>query len=85
MIFGILQYSDDTSLIFKSLKLPATTSILYTTPKNIVLDDNGKAQIKYDEDFVVGFKDKYDSVYAHKILEFVKAKSGRKIELRKNS
>lgn len=84
VIFGILHYSDDTSSIFKNLKLPATTSILYTTPKNIVLDDNGEAQIKYDEDFVVGFKDKYDAVYAHKILEFVNAKSGRKIELRKN-
>jgi len=84
VIFGILHYSDDTNSIFKNLKLPATTSILYTTPKNIVLDDNGEVQIKYDEDFVVGFKDKYDAVYAHKILEFVNAKSGRKIELRKN-
>lgn len=84
VIFGILHYSDDTSQIFKNLKLPATTSILYTTPKNIVLDDNNEAQIKFDEDFVVGFKDRYDAVYAHKILEFVNAKSGRKIELRKN-
>ncbi len=84
VIFGILNYSDDTSSIFKNLKLPATTSILYTTPKNIVLDDNNEAQIKFDEDFVVGYKDKYDAIYAHKILEFVNAKSGRKIELRKN-
>lgn len=84
VIFGILYYSDDTSSIFKSLKLPATTSILYTTPKNIVVDDNNEVQIKFDEDFVVGFKDRNDEVYAHKILEFVNAKSGRKVELRKN-
>lgn len=83
VIFGVLYYSDDTASIFKGLKLPSTTSILYTSPKNLVLDDNNDSHLKYEEDFVVEYH-KYDSVYAHKILEFVNAKSGRKIELRKN-
>lgn len=82
-IFGILYYSDDTASIFKGLKLPSTTSILYTTPKNLVVDDNNDSSIKFEEDFVQEFH-KYDTVYAHKILEFVNAKSGKKIELRKN-
>jgi len=85
VIFGVLYYSDDTSSIFKGLKLPSTTSLLYTTPKNLEVDDNNDSHIKYEDDFVVEYH-KYDTdnVYAHKMLEFVNAKSGRKIELRKN-
>lgn len=84
VFFGILYYSDETSSIFKNLKLPSTTSILYTSPNNIQLDDNNDPYIKYDEDFVTGYKERSDNFYAHKMLEFVNAKSGRKIELKKN-
>jgi oligosaccharyltransferase complex subunit gamma len=84
VFFGILYYSEDATGIFKSLKLPSTTSILYTTPNNILLDDNNEPYIKYDEDFVISYKERQDSVYAHKILEFVNAKSGRKVELKKD-
>jgi len=84
VMFGIIYYSEDTASIFKGLKLPSTTSILYTTPKNLVFDDNNDSSLKFEEDFVIGYKDRSDTVYAHKMLEFVNAKSGRKFELRKN-
>jgi oligosaccharyltransferase complex subunit gamma len=84
VFFGILYYSDESSSIFKGLKLPSTTSILYTSPSNILLDDNNEPYIKYDEDFVIAYKDRGDNVYAHKILEFANAKSGRKFMLKKN-
>jgi oligosaccharyltransferase complex subunit gamma len=84
VFFGILYYSDETNAIFKNLKLPSTTSILYTNPYNIQLDENNEPFIKYDEDFVIGYKERSDAIYAHKILEFANAKSGRKIELKKN-
>lgn len=84
VIFGILYYSDETSQIFRNLKLPSTTSMLYTSPNNIQLDDNNEAYIKYDEDFVVAYKERSENVYAHKMLEFANAKSGRKIDLKKN-
>jgi oligosaccharyltransferase complex subunit gamma len=84
VFFGILYYSDETSQIFKNLKLPSTTSILYTAPSNIQLDDNNEPFIKYDEDFVIGYKERTDLIFAHKMLEFINAKSGRKVELKKN-
>ena len=84
VFFVIVYYSDDTTPILKKLKLPATTSILYTTPYNILMDDNNEPYIKYDEDFVIAYKDRGDNVMAHKIMEFVNAKSGRKFELKKN-
>jgi len=84
VFFVIVYYSDETTPILKKLKLPATTSILYTTPYNILMDDNNEPYIKYDEDFVIAYKDRSDNVMAHKILEFVNAKSGRKFELKKN-
>lgn len=84
VFFGILYYSDESNAIFKSLKLPSTTSILYTTPSNIHIDDNNDAFIKYDEDFVIAYRDRREGVYAHKIMEFGNAKSGRKFILKKN-
>lgn len=84
VFFGIVYYSDDTSQIFRNLKLPSTTSILYTAPNNIQSDENNEPYIKFDEDFVVGYKEGSNQVFAHKILEFVNAKSGRKLELKKN-
>jgi oligosaccharyltransferase complex subunit gamma len=84
VFFGVLYYSEEATQIFKNLKLPSTTSILYTTPNNILLDDNNEAYIKYDEDFVMSYKDRNDAVYPHKILEFANAKSGRKVEMKKD-
>lgn len=84
VFFGILYYSDETSQIFKSLKLPSTTSMLYTAPNNIQQDDNNEVYIKYDEDFVIGYKDRQDIIYAHKMLEFANAKSDRKFDMKKN-
>jgi len=68
----------------KNLKLPSTTSILYTAPNNIQQDDNNEAFIKYDEDFVIGYKDRQDIIYAHKMLEFANAKSDRRFDMKKN-
>jgi oligosaccharyltransferase complex subunit gamma len=84
VFFVVVYYSEDTTTILKKLKLPATTSILYTTPYNILVDDSNEPYIKYDEDFVIAYKDRGDNVMAHKILEFGNAKSGRKFELKKN-
>jgi len=84
VFFGILYYSEETSQIFKNLKLPSTTSILYTGPSNIQLDDNNESIIKYDEDFVIAYKERSDNIFAHRMLEFVNAKSGRKVTLKKN-
>jgi oligosaccharyltransferase complex subunit gamma len=84
VFFGILYYSDETSQIFRNLKLPSTTSMLYTSPSNIQLDDNNESYIKFDEDFVVGYKERSEVIFAHKMLEFANAKSGRKFELKKN-
>lgn len=84
VFFAVLYYSDSTSKIFKQLKLPSTISILYTTPHNIILDQENTPQIQYDEDFVIAFRDRNDNVHPHNLLEFVNAKSKRKFELRKN-
>jgi len=85
VFFALVYYSDETNIIFKKLKLPATTSIMYTTPQNIVLDDKGEPTIKYDEDFVIAYKEmNTENIMSHKVLEFVNAKSGRKIEMKKN-
>ena len=84
VFFGILYYSEETSSIFKNLKLPSTTSILYSSPRNIQVDDNNEAYIKYDDDFVVGYRERSDLIFEHKMLEFINAKSGRKVEVKKN-
>ena len=85
VFFALVYYSDETNSIFKKLKLPATTSIMYTTPHNIVMDDKGEPTIRYDEDFVIAYKERNtENVMPHKVMEFVNAKSGRKIELKKN-
>ena len=84
VFFGILYYSEETSTTFKNLKLPSTTSILYSSPGNIQVDDNNEPYIKYDDDFVVGYRERSELIFEHKMLEFVNAKSGRKVEVKKN-
>lgn len=84
VIFGLLHYSEETNEIIKSLKLPAQTTILYTTPHNIVLNEKNEPRIVYDEEVIIAYKDKRDFATAHKIIEFVNARSSRKIELKKN-
>ena len=59
VFFGVLYYSEETSSIFKSLKFPSLTNILYTTPKNIQLDDKGEMYIQYDEEYVQNLEFNY--------------------------
>ena len=84
VFFGVLYYSEETSSVFKSLKFPSLTNILYTTPKNIQLDDKGEMYIQYDEEYVISYKENSDKIYAQKMIEFANAKSQRKFPLKKN-
>ena len=84
VFFGILHYSQEAGEIFKSLKLPTQTVIMYTSPHNIILNEKNEPQIKYDEETIITYRDRRDYASAHKILEFVNAKSSRKIELIKS-
>ena len=42
VFFGIFYYTDETFKIFKKLKFSSMTTILYTSPKNIQIDDKGE-------------------------------------------
>lgn len=84
VFFGVLYYSEDAKEIFKALKLPAQTTIMYTTPHNILVNDNNEAYIKYDEENIIPYKERRDFVLAHKIIEFINAKSRRSIDVNKN-
>lgn len=84
VFFGILHYSEEAKDIFKMLKLPAQTTIMYTTPHNILVNDLNEPYIKYDEEHIIPYKERRDYASAHKIIEFVNAKSKRSIELKKN-
>ena len=70
--------------IFKSLKFPSMTNILYTTPQNIQFNNMGEPYIEYDEDYVISYNERSDKIYALKIMEFANAKSQRKFPLKKN-
>ena len=59
------------------------TTILYTSPKNIQIDDKGEPFIDYDEDYIISYKEGSDKIYALKMVEFANAKSQRKIDLKK--
>jgi hypothetical protein len=84
VVFGVLHYSEDSNDIFKSLKLPSQTTIMYTSPHDILVNDKNDAYIKYDEETIITYRDRRDYASAHKILEFVNNKSKRSIELKKN-
>lgn len=84
VFFGILHYSEDANEIFKTMKLPAQTTIMYTSPHDILVNDKNEPYIKYDEETIITYRDRKDYASAHKILEFVNAKSKRNIELKKN-
>ena len=51
VFFAVLYYSEETMPIFKSLKFPSMTNILYTTPQNIQFNNMGEPYIEYDEDY----------------------------------
>ena len=84
VFFAVLHYSDEAKDIFKMLKLPTQTTIMYTTPFNIEVNDKNEPFVKYDEENIIAYKERRDFSSAHKILEFVNAKSRRSIELKKN-
>lgn len=84
VFFGILHYSEEANDIFKMLKLPAQTTIMYTNPHNIQLNNKNEPYIQYDEETIITYRDRKDYASAHKILEFVNARSKREIELKKN-
>ena len=70
--------------IFKSLKFPSMTNLLYTTPQNIQFNNMGEPYIEYDEDYVISYNERSDKIYALKMMEFANAKSQRKFPLKKN-
>ena len=84
VFFAVLYYSEETMPIFKSLKFPSMTNILYTTPQNIQFNNMGEPYIEYDEDYVISYNERRDKIYALKIMEFANAKSQRKFPLKKN-
>ena len=84
VFFAVLYYSEETMSIFKSLKFPSMTNILYTTPQNIQFNNMGEPYIEYDEDYVISYNERSDKIYALKIMEFANAKSQRKFPLKKN-
>ena len=84
VFFAVLYYSEDTMSIFKSLKFPSMTNILYTSPQNIQFNNLGEPYIEYDEDYVISYNERSDKIYALKMMEFANAKSQRKFPLKKN-
>ena len=84
VFFAVLYYSEETMSIFKSLKFPSMTNILYTTPQNIQFNNLGEPYIEYDEDYVISYNERSDKIYALKMMEFANAKSQRKFPLKKN-
>ena len=84
VFFAVLYYSEETMPIFKSLKFPSMTNILYTTPQNIQFNNLGEPYIEYDEDYVISYNERSDKIYALKMMEFANAKSQRKFPLKKN-
>ena len=84
VFFAILYYSEETMPIFKSLKFPSLTNILYTSPQNIQFNNLGEPYIQYDEDYVISYNERSDKIYALKMMEFANAKSQRKFPLKKN-
>ena len=84
VFFAILYYSEETMPIFKSLKFPSMTNILYTSPQNIQFNNLGEPYIQYDEDYVISYNERSDKIYALKMMEFANAKSQRKFPLKKN-
>ena len=84
VFFAVLYYSEETMSIFKSLKFPSMTNILYTTPHNIQFNNMGEPYIEYDEDYVISYNERSDKIYALKMMEFANAKSQRKFPLKKN-
>ena len=84
VFFAVLYYSEETMKIFKSLKFPSMTNILYTSPHNIQFNNLGEPYIEYDEDYVISYNERSDKIYALKMMEFANAKSQRKFPLKKN-
>ena len=84
VFFAVLYYTEDTMPIFKSLKFPSMTNILYTSPQNIQFNNLGEPYIEYDEDYVISYNERSDKIYALKMMEFANAKSQRKFPLKKN-
>ena len=84
VFFAVLYYTEETMAIFKSLKFPSMTNILYTSPHNIQFNNLGEPYIDYDEDYVISYNERSDKIYALKMMEFANAKSQRKFPLKKN-
>ena len=62
VFFAIIYYGDDTSSIFKSLKFLSLTTILYTTPQNIQINEIEKKYIKYDEDYIIKYNERSEKI-----------------------
>ena len=64
VFFAVIYYSEETMSIFKALKFPSMTNILYTSPQNIQFNNLGEPYIVYDEDYVISYSDRSDKIYA---------------------
>lgn len=84
VFFGVLYHSQETMEIFTKLKFPSLTTILYTSPHTVQIDNQGKAYIQYDEEYIISYNERSDKIYALKMMEFANAKSQRKFPLKKN-
>ena len=84
-VFFAIMYDDkNTKRFFIDLKFNSKVNILYTTPHNLKFNEFGEAYIKYDEDYIISYKEKSKNIYALKMIEFANAKSQRKVPLKKN-
>jgi oligosaccharyltransferase complex subunit gamma len=84
-VFFAIMYDDkNTKRFFIDLKFNSKVNILYTTPHNLKFNEFGEAYIKYDEDYIISYKEKSKNIYALKMMEFANAKSQRKFILKKN-
>ena len=84
VFFGILYITQNTHSLIEKLKFNYDINILYTTPKNLQINEFDGNYIEYDEDYIMSYNDRAENIFALKMIEFVNAKSQRKFELRKD-
>ena len=84
VFFGIFYISEKTYSLTQNLNFDKDINILYTTPKNIQINEFDESYIDYNEDFIMSYTDRAENIFALKMIEFVNAKSQRKFELRKD-
>ena len=84
VFFGIFYISEKTYSLTQNLNFDKDINILYTTPKNIQINEFDESYIDYNEDFIMSYTDRAENIFALKMIEFINAKSQRKFDLRKD-